>query len=82
MPIPVMASRASLLMETAELRQLYPSAGVTPDAAVITYCDAGVSAAVGLFALRLAGFDNVRNYSGFWYEWESDPANPVEGSSP
>ena len=46
--------------------------------ALITYCNAGVSASVGLFALKLAGFDNVRNYPGFWYEWESDSANPIE----
>ena len=46
--------------------------------ALITYCNAGVSASVGLFALKLAGFDNVRNYPGFWYEWESDSGNPIE----
>jgi thiosulfate/3-mercaptopyruvate sulfurtransferase len=44
---------------------------------VITYCNAGVSAAVGLFALKLAGFTAVTNYSGSWYEWESDPGNPI-----
>lgn len=61
-----------------EIRQLYASAGVTPDLPVITYCNAGVSASVGLFALKLAGFDNVSNYAGSWYEWESGPANPIE----
>jgi thiosulfate/3-mercaptopyruvate sulfurtransferase len=45
---------------------------------VITYCNAGVSAAVGLFALSLAGFCAVTNYAGSWYEWESDPGNPIE----
>lgn len=61
-----------------EIRQLYLGAGVTRDFAVITYCNAGVSASVGLFALKLAGFENVSNYAGSWYEWESDPANPIE----
>jgi thiosulfate/3-mercaptopyruvate sulfurtransferase len=68
--------------DPAELRRLYASAGVTPGSPVITYCNAGVSASVGLFALKLAGFDDVRNYSGSWYEWESDPANPIERDSP
>jgi thiosulfate/3-mercaptopyruvate sulfurtransferase len=61
-----------------EIRQLYAAAGVTPDRRVITYCNAGVSASVGLLALALAGFSGASNYSGSWYEWESDPANPVE----
>jgi thiosulfate/3-mercaptopyruvate sulfurtransferase len=60
-----------------EIRRLYASAGVTPDRPIITYCNAGVSASVGLFALKLAGFDRVANYAGSWYEWESDPANPI-----
>jgi thiosulfate/3-mercaptopyruvate sulfurtransferase len=64
--------------EGTEIRDLYARAGLTPSAPVITYCNAGVSASVGLFALKLAGFDDVRNYSGSWYEWESDPANPIE----
>ena len=61
-----------------EIRQLYAATGITPEGAVITYCNAGVSASVGLFALKLAGFDHVSNYSGSWYEWESDLANPIE----
>jgi len=61
-----------------EIRALYAGGEVTPDQPVITYCNAGVSAAVGLFALKLAGFPAVTNYAGSWYEWESDPANPIE----
>lgn len=61
-----------------EILGLYAGAGVTPDLRVITYCNAGVSASVGLFALKLAGFPVVSNYAGSWYEWESDPANPIE----
>ncbi len=61
-----------------EIQRLYAGAGVTPDLSVITYCNAGVSASVGLLALKLAGFDNVSNYAGSWYDWESDPANPID----
>ncbi len=61
-----------------EIRALCEATGVTRELPVITYCNAGVSAAVGLFALKLAGFPAVTNYAGSWYEWESDPANPIE----
>ena len=62
----------------AEIRKLFEAAGVTPDRRVITYCNAGVSASVGLFALKLLGRGAATNFAGSWYEWEADPANPVQ----
>jgi thiosulfate/3-mercaptopyruvate sulfurtransferase len=62
----------------AEIQGIFRDAGATPDKRVITYCNAGVSASVGLFALHLAGHPNAANYAGSWYEWERDPSNPVE----
>jgi thiosulfate/3-mercaptopyruvate sulfurtransferase len=44
---------------------------------VICYCNAGVSSAVDLFALQLAGYPHATNFAGSWYEWESDPQNPI-----
>ncbi len=61
-----------------ELRALYDRAGVTPDKQVITYCNAGVSASVGLLALKLLGYPAATNYAGSWYDWERDPSNPTE----
>ncbi len=62
----------------AELRAIYEAAGVTPDARVITYCNAGVSASTGLLALKLLGCASAANYSGSWYDWERDPDNPAD----
>lgn len=61
-----------------DLRELFDSVGVTPDKKVITYCNAGVSASVGLFALKLVGHRDATNFAGSWYEWELDPSNPAE----
>lgn len=61
-----------------EIRKVYEAAGVKPGQQVITYCNAGVSASVGLLALRLAGYPRATNFAGSWYEWERDPANPTE----
>jgi thiosulfate/3-mercaptopyruvate sulfurtransferase len=60
-----------------EIRQVLEAAGATRDKRVIAYCNAGVSASVGLFALHLAGHPNATNFAGSWYEWEHDPANPI-----
>ena len=64
--------------DPAEIRKMFETAGVTPERRVITYCNAGVSASVGLFALKLLGYPQAANFAGSWYEWEADPANPVE----
>jgi thiosulfate/3-mercaptopyruvate sulfurtransferase len=60
-----------------EIRAMYEAAGATKDRRVITYCNGGVSASVALFGLKLAGYERAANFAGSWYEWESDPANPV-----
>ena len=62
----------------AEIRKMFEAAGVVPDRRVVTYCNAGVSASVGLLALKLVGYDNSANFAGSWYEWEADPRNPVQ----
>ncbi len=66
------------LNSEAELRRAFGAAGVTFDKRAITYCNAGVSASLGLFALRLIGHPTSANFAGSWYEWESDPQNPTE----
>jgi thiosulfate/3-mercaptopyruvate sulfurtransferase len=62
----------------AEIRAIYEAAGVTPDKRIITYCNAGVSASVGLLALKLLGYPWSANYAGSWYDWERNPNNPTE----
>ena len=61
-----------------ELRQMYASAGVTPDRDVITYCQGGYRAAHAYLALRLLGYPNVRNYVGSWKEWGDREDLPIE----
>jgi thiosulfate/3-mercaptopyruvate sulfurtransferase len=60
-----------------ELRALFGAQGVTPAKPVIAYCSTGVRGAVDYFALRLAGFPDVRVYTGSWAEWGNDPAAPL-----
>jgi thiosulfate/3-mercaptopyruvate sulfurtransferase len=62
----------------ADLRHVFEATGVTLDKRAITYCNAGVSAALGLLALKLIGHPAADNFAGSWYEWESDPRNPTE----
>ena len=61
-----------------ELRDMYVSAGVTPDREVITYCHGGYRAAHAYLALRLLGYPRVRNYLGSWKEWGDREDLPIE----
>jgi thiosulfate/3-mercaptopyruvate sulfurtransferase len=62
----------------ADLRQLYESAGVTPDREVVSYCQGGYRAAHTYLALRLLGYPRLRNYVGSWREWGNRSDTPIE----
>jgi thiosulfate/3-mercaptopyruvate sulfurtransferase len=58
-----------------ELRAAFERAGVTGP--VGAYCGSGVTAAITVLALRLAGFDEAALYVGSWSNWVADPSHPV-----
>ncbi|MEH6942459.1 sulfurtransferase [Bacillus sp. JJ722] len=45
---------------------------------IIVYCGSGVTATPNYFALKEAGFDNVKVYIGSYSDWVSYDENPVE----
>jgi thiosulfate/3-mercaptopyruvate sulfurtransferase len=52
-----------------DLRALFDARGIKPSDEVIAYCWVGHRSAVDLFALRLVGYERLRNYLGSWEEW-------------
>jgi thiosulfate/3-mercaptopyruvate sulfurtransferase len=46
-------------------------------ARAVTYCHSGSRSALGMMALRSAGYE-ARNYVGSWHEWSRHPELPIE----
>ncbi len=66
------------LRPLAELERRLDMAGARSGDPVVAYCGGGISATIDVFALSLAGHDDVRLYDGSLTEWTADPALPLE----
>jgi len=62
----------------SEIEAILRRLGVTKDKEVVTYCHRGARAANTFYALRLLGYDRVRNYVGSWHEWSMRADLPAE----
>ena len=61
-----------------EIRAILAKRGVTPSHRVVTVCEVGYRAAHSAFALRLAGFEDVRVYDASMREWDDREDLPLE----
>jgi len=60
------------------IRTLLQSRGIQTDDELVPYCHRGARSANTYWALRLAGYPQVRNYIGSWHEWSARPELPLE----
>jgi thiosulfate/3-mercaptopyruvate sulfurtransferase len=72
-------------LASRQLRELYERRGVRSGDDAIVYCGSGLTAALDLLAIRVAGFGaDGRLYGGSWSGWIEDPSRSVatgDGSS-
>jgi thiosulfate/3-mercaptopyruvate sulfurtransferase len=62
----------------SELEEQYLEIGAGRDREVIPYCQGGYRSAHTYLALRLIGYQRVRNYLGSWGEWGNRAELPIE----
>lgn len=65
-----------------EIAQIWQEARITPDKNLAFYCGTGWRGSEAFFNAYLMGWLNIAVYDGGWFEWSSDPANPVETGIP
>jgi len=71
-----------LFRSPSEIRSLLASRGITAKDRVVTVCEVGWRAAHSAFALKLAGFADVRVYDASMREWDNRDDLPLEPPAP
>jgi thiosulfate/3-mercaptopyruvate sulfurtransferase len=71
-PYTMVRSEDSILRRAEELKRIIENRGITNDAEIITYCGSvGTLSGLTYYALKLAGFKNVKLYPKSFKEWKA-----------
>ena len=68
--------------EFGEIIKMWKERGVSPDKHLAFYCGTGWRGSEAFYNAWLLGWPRVSVFDGGWFEWSSDPNNPVETGLP
>ncbi|MGH4123691.1 MAG: sulfurtransferase [Clostridium sp.] len=61
-----------------EIQAIFKAAGLNKEDEIVTYCTAGIRSAHLALALKMMGYNNVKNYDESYYTWAKDVDLKVE----
>jgi thiosulfate/3-mercaptopyruvate sulfurtransferase len=71
-PYTMVGSNGSILRRAEELKRMIENRGINNDSEIITYCGSvGTLSGLTYYALKLAGFQNVKLYPKSFKEWKA-----------
>lgn len=71
-PYTMLGSDGSILRKSEELKRMIENRGIPPSSEIITYCGSvGTLSGLAYYALKLAGYNNVKLYPKSFKEWKS-----------
>jgi thiosulfate/3-mercaptopyruvate sulfurtransferase len=71
-PYTMLGSNGSILRKADELKRMIENRGIPQNSEIITYCGSvGTLSGLAYYALKLAGYNNVKLYPKSFKEWKS-----------
>jgi thiosulfate/3-mercaptopyruvate sulfurtransferase len=60
-----------------KISEFWAAEGIHSGQSVAFYCGTGWRASLAFYYAWLMGWERIAVYDGGWFEWSSDPRNPV-----
>lgn len=78
LPFKELYNNDATIKSQSDIEAIMSDLGITKEDTIVTYCTAGIRSAHMTLILKMAGYDNVKNYDASIYEWANNDALPLD----